>query len=87
MKKTNTFHLMIALGLFFLTSCTTSAYLITDNPVGTKMGIARMGLFGKNKDVSIEAAAKNGKITKIGTVEMKTTFFIFPFTKTIVTGE
>ena len=70
-----------------LTSCVSTSTMITDNPVGTKMGVARLKLFAKDADFSIEAAAKNGKITKIGTVEVRTTTFILPMVKTTVTGE
>jgi hypothetical protein len=46
-----------------------------------------MALFGADKDISLEKACKNGEITSIGTVEVRTTYFIFPFVKTTVTGE
>ena len=85
MKKTNTFYLLLAVGAFLLTSCSASINMVTNNPVGTKMGIAKIGLFaGRNQDMSLEAAAKNGKITKIGTVEIRQGFLSV---KTIVTGE
>jgi hypothetical protein len=71
----------------FFTSCVTSTYMVTDNPVGTKQGVAKMALFGADKDISLEKACKNGEITSIGTVEVRTTYFIFPFVKTTVTGE
>lgn len=78
----------MAFGLLGLQSCVMKSYMITDNPVGTKVGVARLGLFSKDKDISLEKAAKNGKITKISTVEVKTTYvLILPFTKTTVTGE
>ncbi len=71
----------------FFTSCVTSTYMVTDNPVGTKKGVAKLALIGVEKDISLEKACQNGEITKIGTVEVRTTYFIFPFVKTIVTGE
>jgi hypothetical protein len=74
-------------GSIFFTSCVTSTYMVTDNPVGTKKGVAKLALFGVDKDISLEAACKNGGITKIGTVEVRTTYFIIPFVKTVVTGE
>jgi hypothetical protein len=61
--------------------------MVTDNPVGTKKGVAKLALFGVDKDISLEKACKNGEITKIGTVEVRTTYFIIPFVKTTVTGE
>ena len=76
---------VIAIGA---TSCVSTSTMITDNPVGTKTGVARLKLFAKDKDFSIEKAAKNGSITKIGTVEVKTTLYlIFPVIETTVTGE
>jgi hypothetical protein len=74
-------------GLFFLNSCVSSTYMVTDNPIGTKKGIAKLSLFGVDQDISLEKACKNGNITKIGTVEVRTTYFVIPFVKTIVTGE
>jgi hypothetical protein len=87
MKK-NPLLFVLALGLLGLSSCVTTTYMVTDNPVGNKTGVAKLSLFGKDKDISLETAAKNGKITKISTVEVKTTYvLIFPFVKTVVTGE
>jgi hypothetical protein len=70
-----------------LSSCVSQTYMVTDNPIGTKIGVARFKFFAKDSDYSIEAAAKKGKITKIGLVEVKTTFFILPFVTTTVFGE
>jgi hypothetical protein len=87
MKK-NILKFALGAGLLgLLPSCVTSTYMLTDNAVGSKIGVARFGLFGPDRDMSLETAAKNGKITKIGTVEVRTTTFIIPFSKTIVTGE
>lgn len=84
MKKT----LLIALTGVLLSSCVTTSYMITDNPVGTKTGVAKVRPFNKNQDFSIEAACKNGSISKVGTVEVRTTmYFLFMVTKTTVTGE
>lgn len=72
----------------FFTSCVTSTYMVTDNPVGTKVGVAKLSIFGADKDISLERACKNGEITRIGTVEVRTTYIvILPIVKTIVTGE
>lgn len=60
---------------------------VTNNPVGTKTGVAKGNNFG-NLDVTLETAAKNGGITKIGTVETKATAILFFVKyKTTVTGE
>ena len=70
-----------------LSSCTVAAtHTATGNPVGTKVGVAKSKIFG-DSDHSIQAAAKNGGITKIGSVDIVTKVFIFPITKTVVTGE
>lgn len=85
MKKIK--FLTLSVGFLMLSSCVTSTYMVTDNPVGTKKGVAKLSLFGVDKDISLEKACKNGEITKIGTVEVRTTYFIIPFVKTTVTGE
>ena len=84
MKKTKLIIFGIAIaGL--MTSCVSTSYMITDNPVGNKVGTAKANiLFGKNKDFSIEKAASSGGIKKIGTVETKIKFI---FVTTTVTGE
>lgn len=88
MKKSTRLLPLLALGCFLFQSCVTSQYLLTDNAVGSKKGVAKLGLFKKDQDISISTAAKNGKISKIGTVEVRvTTFLIFSSVKTIVSGE
>lgn len=66
-----------------MSSCVVAhSYQVTNNPVGTKVGKA------KGKDTTIQAACKNGNITKVGTVETKMKMIlIFPKFETIVTGE
>jgi len=71
-----------------LSSCVSTSYMVTDNEVGTKTGVAKAKPFKKNADFSIEAACRNGGITKVGTVEVKSkTFLIFTTVTTTVTGE
>lgn len=77
-----------------LSSCSTSMIVpvaVTDNPVGTKKGVAKAtAIFGicTNCDVGAAKAAKNGKITKIATVDFKVKASFFKTTyETIVTGE
>ena len=71
-----------------LTSCVSTTYMLTDNEIGTKTGVAKVRPFKKDADFSIEAACRNGGITKIGTVEVKSKFFIlFGTITTTVTGE
>ncbi len=65
----------------------------TSNPVGTKVGTAKatgyLGILFFDQDASIKTAAKNGGITKISTVDVKTgTILNLIVTyETIVTGE
>ncbi len=65
----------------------------TSNPVGSKVGMAKatgyLGILFFNQDASIRAAAKNGGITKISTVDIKSTnvLNIIVTYETIVTGE
>ena len=78
-----------------LTSCSlTVPVTATSNPVGSKVGIAKstqlLGFFFDGGDLSIKTAAKNGGITKISTVDFKTTIVFLSFViarETIVTGE
>jgi hypothetical protein len=71
-----------------LGSCTVShTAVITNNPVGSKVGIAKAGAFQKDADFSFKAAMDQGKISKIGIAEIKMKVFIFPKYTTTVTGE
>ena len=64
----------------------------TGNPVGSKVGIAKttrvlMWHFDGG-DASIQTAAKNGGITRISTVDVKSSTGLFTSSiQTIVTGE
>lgn len=75
-----------------LTSCSVAGPIVaTGNTNAGKEGIAKkkiwFGLALKPVDVSIEKAAKNGKITKIATVDYKVSAGLFSKTyETIVTG-
>ena len=80
--------------LMFITSCSiTLPVSATSNPVGSKIGTAKAsGFFGMlymDADASIKQSAENGGITKISTVDIKTTNFLGIFTgyECIVTGE
>lgn len=65
----------------------------TSNAVGSKVGTAKatgyLGVLFFNADASIQAAAKNGGITKISTVDLKQTSIlgIIVTYETIVTGD
>jgi predicted small lipoprotein YifL len=82
--------------LVSLASCSVSGPLmITDNPGGpdAKTGESSYSVIlgfitPKDADASIATAAKNGKITKVSTVDQKITGGLFKTTySTIVTGE
>ena len=83
MKKMNLI-IATALTAVCLTSCSVTSYMVTDNPVGTKVGVAKGKIGQKDADYSLEAACKKGKITKIGVVEIRTGMFSVT---TTVTGE
>jgi len=72
-----------------LGSCTISHQIsVTNNPVGTKTGVAKGTNFNSDLDITAEKACKNGNITKIGTMEVKVTqILIFVRYKTVITGE
>lgn len=87
MKKSIRPLLLAPIAALMLSSCVSVTNMLTDNPVGTKKGVAKLRIFGKDKDITLEKAAKNGGITKISLVEVRVTYFILPFVKTTVTGE
>lgn len=85
------FTLVLAAGL---TSCSVTVPVnATSNPVGSKVGSASttaiFGLFFDGGDASIRTAAKKGGISKISTVDFKSTNYLFIVGQyeTIVTGE
>jgi outer membrane murein-binding lipoprotein Lpp len=88
--------LLAALAVFLIAGCKTvyTPLTVTTNPVGTKVGeaTANVGQFGgKDRDYSIQTAAKNAGITKIATVDIRHKYSLIPglvntYT-TIVTGE
>lgn len=85
MKKKLIFSFGIAVWL--LSSCVVSqTYQITGNPIGTKTGVAKSNVVGTG-DFGIKAAAANGKITKIGAVEVTQKVFFTVKTITKVYGE
>tara|TARA_B110000908_G_C9946435_1_gene310574 strand:- start:176 stop:436 length:261 start_codon:yes stop_codon:yes gene_type:complete len=79
---------LIGLTIFALGSCTVShTAIVTNNPVGSKIGIAKAKTTDKDADFSFKAAMKNGGITKVGIAEAKVKVFIFPTATMVVTGE
>ena len=84
----------IAATALLLSSCSlTMPVNATSNSVGSKVGTASatgyLGVLFFNQDASIQAAAKAGGISKISTVDIKTTNILNLIIthKTIVTGE
>lgn len=80
--------------LTFLGSCSlTLPVNATSNAVGSKVGVSKAtGFFGVlffNQDASIKQAAKNGGISKISTVDIKSgsVLNLIVTYETIVTGE
>lgn len=77
-----------------LSSCSlTLPVTATSNTVGSKVGTSKatgyLGMLFFGQDASIQKAAKNGGITKISTVDIKSSSvlgFIVSY-ETIVTGE
>jgi hypothetical protein len=95
-KKFAVSTLVVVAAIVALAACSsiTSPLAATANPVGSKIGEAKVSLlFGtiplKNKqDGGVYAAARNGGITRISTVDVKTQNWIIGVTRTtIVTGE
>lgn len=83
----NKLLVMFSAVAFLLASCTVErTYQLTGAPIGTKTGVSKSSIIG-DSDFSISTAAKNGKITKIGAVEITTKVFIFPKVITKVYGE
>ncbi len=83
MKKVK-FMFATALTAVCLSSCSVTTYMVTDNPVGTKTGVAKAKIGKKDADYSLEAACKAGNITKVGVVQVR--YGMFSVTTT-VTGE
>ncbi len=80
--------------LAMLSACSiTLPVTATSNPVGSKVGRAKattlFGYLAFDADAGIQSAAKNGGITKISTVDIKTDNIlnIIVTYETIVTGE
>jgi hypothetical protein len=92
MKKFTLFCAVV-IAAMALQSCSVSMpVLVTDNPVGSKVGEASYKvIFGfppMNADAGIATDAKNGGISKVATVDIKVRGGLFTQTvSTVVTGE
>ena len=92
-KKIKTIAAMIAV-MGMMSSCAlTLPVNATSNTIGSKVGTAKatgyLGFLFFDADASIRSAAKNGGITKISTVDIKSTSILNLIVgyETIVTGE
>jgi len=75
MKKTIKLTLFTAIASCLMSCSVTSPLMVTNNPVGDKVGTSKITcMFGYfcNGDGGIQAAAKNGGISKIATVDVTT---------------
>ena len=72
---------MVLIGLAGLTlgsSCTVyHTAMVTNNPVGSKIGVAKGHTGNIDADFTLKSAMKNGKITKVGIAETKVKMMIF----------
>jgi hypothetical protein len=103
MKKI--FNISAIFGLFlFLASCSiTRPYAVTNNPVGESVGVSstilifgsssgvnlQTALFSTNSKFGVIEAARNGNIHKVGSVDVKTSTYLFGIitkVEVIVTG-
>ena len=93
LKKLKTFALLSVMTVIMSSCSLTLPVTATGNSVGSKVGTATatgyLGVLFFNADASIKTAAKNGGITKISTVDIKSTSLlnIIVTYETIVTGE
>lgn len=92
--KIKVFACVILVAVLLISACTINRPVCaTSNPLGTKVGTyTQTGFLGfpptMNKDAAILKAAENGGITKISTVDFRTTWMIFTIKyETIVTGQ
>ena len=92
-NKIKTIFLLFAITAMVSSCALTMPVNATSNPVGNKVGSAKatgyLGILFFNADASIQTAAKNGGITEISTVDLKTTNIlnIILTYETIVTGK
>ena len=92
-KKIKTVVALFAVAAMISSCSLTGPVAATSNPIGSKVGTAKatgyLGFLFFDQDASIRTAAKNGGITKISTVDIKTSTIlnILVTYETIVTGE
>ena len=92
MKTFKRIAVLFCVAAFFSSCALTLPVNATSNPVGSKVGTATatgyLGFLFFDQDASIQTAAKNGGITQISTVDIKSTSIlnIVVTYETIVTG-
>lgn len=84
MEKLTKSILFLALPVMLGSCVVMSQHTTTGNPIGTKVGFVKSKLIG-NFDAGIAAAAKQGGITKIGSVDIK--YYATGKLSVTVTGE
>ena len=93
LKKIRTIAALLTLAAMVSSCALTLPVNATSNPVGSKVGTAKatgfLGVLFFDQDASIQSAAKQGRITRISTVDIKQTSIlgIVVTFETIVTGE
>tara|TARA_B110000971_G_scaffold164488_1_gene168366 strand:+ start:1445 stop:1720 length:276 start_codon:yes stop_codon:yes gene_type:complete len=73
MKNTIKFTAFAVISSFLMSCAVTSPMMVTSNPIGDKVGTSKVTcMFGFfcNGDGGLQAAAKNGGISKIATVDI-----------------
>lgn len=77
LKKTKLFILALGVTAMFSGCSLVLPVTATSNPIGSKVGTAKatgyLGYLFFDQDASIQTAAKNGGISEISTVDIKTT--------------
>ncbi len=92
-KSLKSILLLLIVGIFFAGCSITMPVNATSNTIGHKVGTAKatgyLGVLFFDQDASIKTAAKNGGITKISTVDIKSSSILNLLVnyETVVTGE
>lgn len=94
MRVTKNLRAALLASLALSAACTTTRpFAVSSNPIGTKVGRAYsqafLGGLLVGGDASIQAAAKQGGISRVATVDVETMNFLYIFIRrtTVVTGE
>ncbi|PHR31944.1 MAG: hypothetical protein COA38_06970 [Fluviicola sp.] len=87
MKKVKMIFASLCIGGLMGSCVISHTAVVTNNPVGSKVGEIKGHQFKKDFDMSYEAAMKKGGITTIGIAEMRVKMFFIPLYNFKVTGE